>query len=373
MKLTQFTLGAGLAALLTGSASAQVQLNEIFVSHGGTDDMEYIELKGPAGLSLDGYIVCVLEGEATNANVGFLDRAWDLTGEVIPASGYFVLGDTAVTPNDYDIGVSNRLENGAGTFELLLSTDVATILAMLDTDVDPDGDFITAMANDPNTTVVDVVGILDAVFTSGCVDPLDEFFDGAVIYGPDDSLGGPCNPNGVYLPAGIFRGDDNMWCDGDWLEFTPTNWPANLTPGALNGPCNTGMPPIGTNYCMVNPTSAGGPSIMSASGSASIAANDLVISCDNIPGSEPGVFFYGANQGQFPFGEGNRCITGTIIRIWPPSGSSGGVLTRVIDYNTLPTPIISGSTWNFQGWFRDPSGGPAGFNLSDGIEIVFVP
>jgi hypothetical protein len=128
-----------------------------------------------------------------------------------------------------------------------------------------------------------------------------------------------------------------------------------------------------TNYCMANPTSAGGPSIMSASGSASIAANDLVISCDNIPGSEPGVFFYGANQGQFPFGEGNRCITGTIIRIWPPSGSSGGVLTRVIDYNTLPTPIISGSTWNFQGWFRDPSGGPAGFNLSDGIEIVFVP
>ncbi len=131
--------------------------------------------------------------------------------------------------------------------------------------------------------------------------------------------------------------------------------------------------PIGTNYCNVNATSTGQPSIMDAAGSASIAANDLVISCNNIPLNEPGVFFYGASQGQFPFGEGFRCITGSIIRIWPPLGSSGGVLTRAIDYNTVPTAITAGSTWNFQGWFRDPSGGPSGFNLSDGIEITFAP
>jgi len=118
--------------------------------------------------------------------------------------------------------------------------------------------------------------------------------------------------------------------------------------------------PLGTNYCMVNPTSTGNPSIMGASGSASILANDLVISCDNIPGSEPGVFFYGLNQGQFPFGEGFRCVTGTIFRLWPPAQSSGGTLTRAIDYNNLPTPILAGTTWNFQGWFLDPTGGPSG-------------
>jgi len=373
MKLTQFTLGAGLVALLTGTASAQVQLNELFVSHGGTDNMEYIELMGPPGTMLDGYIVCVIEGEATNPNVGFLDRAWDLSGEVIPPGGYFVLGDTAVTPNDFDIGLENRLENGANTFELVLTTDIPTIMAMLDTDIDPDGDFVSAMANDPNTTVVDVVGMIDATFDTGCIDPLDEFYDGAVVYGPDEGLGGPCNPMGVYLPAGIFRDSDNDWVDGEWLEFAPTNWPGNLTPGAGNGPCVSCNPQIGANYCMVNPTSTGNPSIMSTSGSASIAANDLVIACDNIPGTEPGVFFYGAMQGQFPFGEGFRCVTGTIFRLWPPSTSSAGTLTRAIDYNNVPTAILSGSTWNFQGWFRDPTGGPAGFNLSDGLEIIFVP
>jgi len=35
--------------------------------------------------------------------------------------------------------------------------------------------------------------------------------------------------------------------------------------------------------------------------------------------------------------------------------------------------IFAGSTWNFQFWYRDPLGGPAGFNFSDGLEVPFCP
>ena len=35
--------------------------------------------------------------------------------------------------------------------------------------------------------------------------------------------------------------------------------------------------------------------------------------------------------------------------------------------------IQAGATWNFQAWYRDPAGGPSGFNLSDGLGITFCP
>jgi len=41
--------------------------------------------------------------------------------------------------------------------------------------------------------------------------------------------------------------------------------------------------------------------------------------------------------------------------------------------NGGPGQIGPFSTWNFQFWYRDPQGGPAGFNLSDGLEVTFCP
>ena len=61
----------------------------------------------------------------------------------------------------------------------------------------------------------------------------------------------------------------------------------------------------------------------------------------------------------------------------PPAVTDGfGNLNRVINFPDPPTgwgpgEITPGSTWNFQFWFRDPSGGPAGFNFSDGLEVTF--
>ena len=92
----------------------EVYLNEIYASHAGTDDQEMIELIGTPGMSLDGYAVAIVEGQ--DPSDGILDGLWDLSGYAMPGDGYFVLGNTAVTTLDLDIGADNIIENGTETF-----------------------------------------------------------------------------------------------------------------------------------------------------------------------------------------------------------------------------------------------------------------
>ncbi len=35
--------------------------------------------------------------------------------------------------------------------------------------------------------------------------------------------------------------------------------------------------------------------------------------------------------------------------------------------------ILDGSTWNFQFWYRDPNGGGAFYNFTDGLSATFCP
>ena len=136
---------------------------------------------------------------------------------------------------------------------------------------------------------------------------------------------------------------------------------------------------LGSNYCVSNVNSTGGAALISADGSASIGANNLVLSAEPIPAGQNGIFFYGPDQIQLAFGNGSRCVGGGAVglaRLAVSQASAGGVLTHALDYNsppTLATQITAGSVWNFQAWFRDPLAGGAFFDLSDGIEISFLP
>ncbi len=148
-----------------------------------------------------------------------------------------------------------------------------------------------------------------------------------------------------------------------------------LSSGVSCGPlCN-----IGTNYCTSTPNSTGLPALISATGSASVAANDLILRAQPVPAQQNGVFFYGLVQVQVPFGNGFLCIgaggTG-IARLTIENSGPAGVLEHELD-NTMPTTaatqITAGSTWFFQAWFRDPAAGGALFDLSDGLSVVFGP
>lgn len=133
-------------------------------------------------------------------------------------------------------------------------------------------------------------------------------------------------------------------------------------------------PQLGTAYCSSSANSTGFPATIEAIGSASIAANDFSLRAAPVPPT-PGIFFYGPNAVQIPFGNGVRCVGGAIFRLPPVTVSTGGALLRPID-NTQLAPgggFAAGQTWRFQAWFRDSAAGGAGFDLSDGLEVVFGP
>ena len=130
----------------------------------------------------------------------------------------------------------------------------------------------------------------------------------------------------------------------------------------------------GTSYCTGTPNSTGSPGQMSAGGSTSVVSNNLVLYAGPVP-NQPGLFFYGPDQIQVPFGNGFRCVGGTIGRL-DVHNALANTLSHALDLNAPPnsaTVISAGSTWNFQCWYRDPAAGGASFNLSDGLELTFLP
>jgi hypothetical protein len=135
---------------------------------------------------------------------------------------------------------------------------------------------------------------------------------------------------------------------------------------------------VGTNYCTSTPNSGGSAATISGSGSASIASNDLVLQAESAVASTMGLFFYGLSQAQTPFGEGFLCVGSPIYRLAPPQASDGqGSAQKALDLTQPPLGsgngmVTTGSTANFQYWYRDPQGGGSGFNLSNGLSVTFV-
>ena len=135
--------------------------------------------------------------------------------------------------------------------------------------------------------------------------------------------------------------------------------------------------PIGVSYCAATPNSTGGAATISASGSQSVAANDLTLTVGPVP-NQPGLFFYGPAQVQLAFGNGFLCVGAgaTGIARLPVGNAAGNVMTYTLD-NTAPptalTQILPGTSWNFSAWFRDPLGLGASFDLSDAISVSFTP
>lgn len=132
-----------------------------------------------------------------------------------------------------------------------------------------------------------------------------------------------------------------------------------------------------TSYCISAANSVGAGALLSATGSTSIAANDFTLTVSAaIPGNY-GLFFYSAAQQQVPFGDGYLCVGPGVYRLGPPLASDGsGQAQRDVDFTLPPVgsgpgQVHPGSTWNFQYWYRDPAGAGSGFNLSDGLRVVF--
>ena len=104
--------------------------------------------------------------------------------------------------------------------------------------------------------------------------------------------------------------------------------------------------------------------------------NEFRLSAIGCPPGVNGIFYLGNTQIQLPFGEGFRCIGGTTPRISPGVTTDGaGQVSLELDF-TLPygTHVQGGGPGvNYQFYYRDLAGGPAGFNLSDALRVYHLP
>ncbi len=130
------------------------------------------------------------------------------------------------------------------------------------------------------------------------------------------------------------------------------------------------------NYCDAATNSTGSAARMHWQNTTSIAANDFRLYTTEVPPNQFGLFFYGGSENFVPFGEGNLCIGGPFFRLGVVNSGTAGQPSKQIDFTAPPGAsgqISASETWFFSLWFRDPNGGPAGFNFADGLRATFCP
>ena len=167
---------------------------------------------------------------------------------------------------------------------------------------------------------------------------------------------------GVVTDTQSGRDGSDTLTDIEYLQFSDQTVPVGGAGSAVN-------------YCASSPNSSGAAAVIYKDGSLFVSANDLSLYAMPIPANQPGIFFFGPNQAQAPFGNGTRCVGAPITRFQPRFANLFGELEYDIDNQAAPVSgaFTPGSVWNFQAWFRDPTAGGSNFDLSDGLQVTFAP
>ena len=136
--------------------------------------------------------------------------------------------------------------------------------------------------------------------------------------------------------------------------------------------------PRANNFCVGGVNSSGKPARLSTRNSVSIDDDAFRVQVNDSTPNALGILFYGASQIQTPFGDGFRCVGGTTFRVVGFVTDKAGFGDARVRFGSGPASgglglIQPESTWNFQVWYRDPTGpGGSGFNLSDGLAVRFT-
>jgi choice-of-anchor B domain-containing protein len=131
-----------------------------------------------------------------------------------------------------------------------------------------------------------------------------------------------------------------------------------------------------SSVCLSLPNSSGQAARIESTGTLEIHVNDFGLHATGCPAGKFGIFFYGPDPAEIPFGNGYLCVGGGLVRLLPlVKTDASGQASRAIDFENMPAggEITAGETRRFQFWFRDPAAGGSYFDLSDAIEVTFCP
>ncbi len=165
------------------------------------------------------------------------------------------------------------------------------------------------------------------------------------------------------------------------VDYTPPNpFPPFCFGDGSGTACPCGNAGLGGNGC-ANSSHPNGANL-TASGTASISADTLVIQGSGMSSVGGVLYFQGTGQqaggAGLAFGDGLFCAGGTIVRLGVKFNVGGasqfpGVGDPSLSIQGLVT--IPGTVQNYQGWYRDSTAfcTPATFNLTNGVTATWGP
>lgn len=195
----------------------------------------------------------------------------------------------------------------------------------------------------------------------------------------NDQFGSAVALDGTHLVIGANLADPAGTDSGAAYAF-PT-FPLEVTehcPGDPTHPCPCGNHSA-SGGC-ANSTASG--AALSASGSTSLALDDLVLTASAMPAFQASVLVVGAaTAGPAPLGDGLLCVAPPIARFAPLNTGTAGTAAwgpGLGAHSAAMFPpgghFLPGTSWHFQTWYRDGSGPcGGGGNLTSALEVLFGP
>jgi hypothetical protein len=187
--------------------------------------------------------------------------------------------------------------------------------------------------------------------------------------------GGPLTPGCYFQESPFFSLHLELYADACPGQPYQTPYCAGDLPNTPC-PCGNGAPNHFDVGCL---HSLGVGGRLRGGGTPSVAADTLVLSADFLPSSAPSLFFQGTAR-QTPalaFGDGLRCVAGTLTRIATRAASGGAVQYPLAgDASISVRGSVNGPGTRYsQVWYRNAATfcTPATFNLTNGWEVRWTP
>lgn len=128
-------------------------------------------------------------------------------------------------------------------------------------------------------------------------------------------------------------------------------------------------------HCPASPNSTGVGAVIELDGSASVSLDDCALIVSGAPPHSLGLYFCGSVQAEVTFGNGLLCTGGSVLRLSARRADASGTSSLPLDLAAGPhtQQLVPGSRWSFQQLYRDPAGGGARFNTTNGLNVLVYP